>query len=178
MYDKGARDQIAFGLSGLLFKREIALNSAEKLFASICDSACDQEKEGRLQVLCNTYANGMNGEEIAGSIWLAETIYTVVGDKQVALNTVTKISKILSGRKSRSKIRDTDKDGEEDNNKKITFPIDDLDDKDSQHLPDNNKIIGKGAVGDNAQVRKAKPIYYVKKFSTGILLAEAIIVNK
>jgi hypothetical protein len=172
VYKLGFRNDIALGLSGLLFKQGIDLESAEKLFSNICDSGSDPEKESRVQVLRDSYTKGANGQQLTGSMWHAETIASVVGNDQMGIDIVTKISKILGAKKRRNKSKSSDQDQWDDrNDNKIILPIDDTGEKESYT---KYKDAGK----NDAAARKARPIHHVKKFSTGIPLAEAIIVNK
>jgi hypothetical protein len=78
-YRKGYRDPIVFGLSGLLFKNKIALQSAKDLIGKLCDVTHDEEKSSRLEVVHNTYVKGLEGTEIKGATQLLET-FTVIHD--------------------------------------------------------------------------------------------------
>lgn len=76
-YIKGYRHSLAFGLSGLLFKNNISLSSAEKLVSSLCDYTCDEEKASRLSVVNNTYLKGLEGHEIKGRSQLEEVFVRI-----------------------------------------------------------------------------------------------------
>lgn len=49
-YIHGQRDEIIFGLSGLLLKKAVSLISAKKLVSALCDYAKDEEKNKRIEV--------------------------------------------------------------------------------------------------------------------------------
>ena len=62
-YQRQSRDNIIFGLSGYLYKNNIAIESGKKLIISLCQISDDEEQNSRIRVLRNTYARGLNGEE-------------------------------------------------------------------------------------------------------------------
>lgn len=72
-YSEGQRDDIIFGLGGLLFKSNISLSSAKVLVSELCDNTKDKEKDKRIEVLEDTYFKGLNGKNITGYDRLVKT---------------------------------------------------------------------------------------------------------
>jgi Bifunctional DNA primase/polymerase, N-terminal len=84
-YCQGQRDEIIFGLGGLLFKHKISLTSAKILVTELSDSTHDEQKNNRLQVLNNTYLKGLNGEELTGSTQILQVLTrSLNGDRNFA----------------------------------------------------------------------------------------------
>ena len=71
---KGSRQNLMLGLSGLLYKSGIDLESAQKLLERLCHSVSDEEKTNRIAALRSTYTKGNSGEAIAGSSLLLEVL--------------------------------------------------------------------------------------------------------
>jgi hypothetical protein len=65
-YGKNCRNDIVYGLSALLFKNNMSLDSAEKIISGLCTITNDEEKNSRIKVLYNTYTKGQNHEQISG----------------------------------------------------------------------------------------------------------------
>jgi hypothetical protein len=89
-YQKGKRQNITLGLSGLLYKGGVVLESAEKLVVALCNATSDEEKVSRVAALRNTYTKGQRGEEIRGASLLSD----VLTDGEVAndlLNNITSV---------------------------------------------------------------------------------------
>jgi hypothetical protein len=100
-YREGHRDELVFGLSGMLFKNKVAFTSAENLIDALCNQAEDEEKDNRFRVLQNTYLKALNGNEISGAAHLLEVLTLVCNnDKSIAFQILQQISDILhTGRK-------------------------------------------------------------------------------
>ena len=81
-YSEGFRHNIIYGLSALLFKRGISLNSSEYIVANLSDNADnpDPEKIDRLTTLYNTYEKGNAGEPIEGYFSLLKTFSSIAGE--------------------------------------------------------------------------------------------------
>jgi len=95
-YKEGHRDELIFGLSGLLFKNKITLTSAKGLVGTLCDRTNDQEKNSRIQVLQNTYMKAINGNEISGATHLLEVLMLICNNDEVTtLKVFQQISEIL-----------------------------------------------------------------------------------
>jgi DNA polymerase, archaea type len=77
-YHQNHRDDIIFGLSGVLFKLHISLPSAKNLVNVLCDSINDEQKSSRLKVLEDTYLKGLNGKEITGSTHLIDVLARII----------------------------------------------------------------------------------------------------
>jgi hypothetical protein len=90
---KGSRQNLMLGLSGLLYKNGIALESAQKLLERLCQSINDEEKISRIAALKSTYTKGNNGETIAGSSLLLEVLTRYV-DAATANNTLQNITNV------------------------------------------------------------------------------------
>lgn len=90
-YYEGQRDEITFGLAGLLFKLKIALSSAKKIVTILCDSTGDEQKGSRIEVVNSTYLKGLNGEEIIGSTYLVEVFAKIISNNNnISANKVVK----------------------------------------------------------------------------------------
>ena len=97
-YYEGKRNDIIFGLAGLLFKSNIALPGAKELVVKLCDFTHDEQKSNRLEVAEDTYTKGINGEDIKGYVHLVE-IFTKKrfnGDSNSAVRLVKDISEVLN----------------------------------------------------------------------------------
>jgi DNA polymerase elongation subunit (family B) len=107
-YKEGHRDELIFGLSGLLFKNKVALISAKDLISTLCNSTNDEEKNSRIQVLENTYLKALNGDEISGATHVLEVLTLVCNnDKSAALQILQQISDVLhTGREQNDKVLD------------------------------------------------------------------------
>ena len=57
-YRKGCRQNMTLGLSGLLYKSGVGLQSAEKVVVGLCNATSDEEKNSRLTALRNTSGGG------------------------------------------------------------------------------------------------------------------------
>jgi hypothetical protein len=90
---KGSRQNLTLGLSGLLYKNGIALESAQKLMERLSHSINDEEKTNRIAALKSTYFRGNNGEAIAGSSLLLEVLSRYV-DTATANNILQNITNI------------------------------------------------------------------------------------
>ena len=96
IYQRGHRNSIVFGLSGLLFKSRVSLISAQNIINRLCDCTNDEEKSSRLEVVNNTYLNGVDGREIKGTTQLLETLTAVnEGDKDYAVSILENICGIV-----------------------------------------------------------------------------------
>ena len=73
-YQKGDRQNMTLGLSGLLFKGGVVLESAEKLVVALCHATSDEEKNSRITALRITYTKGQRGEEIRGASLLSDVV--------------------------------------------------------------------------------------------------------
>lgn len=73
-YLRGSRNEIAYALSGLLYKENVGIRSTTGLIDKICTKHMDEERSSRLTVVSNTYHNGDEGGNIAGSSYLVESI--------------------------------------------------------------------------------------------------------
>jgi DNA polymerase, archaea type len=95
-YEPGFRNAICFTLSGALFVCGVSQPSANKIVASLCDHTKDSEKESRLNVVQNTYNNGIAGRAIAGTGALVEILAHMIGDGNAAYEIVSKIVKTIN----------------------------------------------------------------------------------
>jgi putative DNA primase/helicase len=93
-YQLHSRHDLVFGLSGYLYKNKIALESAERLIISLCQTTNDEEKNSRITVLHNTYSNGQNGNKTIGYTQLL-TVLTRISDAQTATQILDNISQVL-----------------------------------------------------------------------------------
>src|SRR5918994_5209013 len=62
-YQEGNRDYIVYGLSGLLFKRGISLDSCKRVVRRLCENSNDSEINNRILTLSNTYEKGTSNQE-------------------------------------------------------------------------------------------------------------------
>ena len=83
-YRAGSRDEMIFGITGLLFKNRVSLPSAKEIISTLCDSTNDEEKTSRLEVLKNTYMKGLNGEELKATSQVLKVL-TLLHDGDEAL---------------------------------------------------------------------------------------------
>ena len=90
---KGSRQNLMLGLSGLLYKSGITQGSAEKLLERLCHSINDDERTARIAALRSTYVKGNNGETIAGSSLLLEVLGRYV-DAPTANNILQNITAV------------------------------------------------------------------------------------
>ena len=81
-YQEGNRDYIVYGLSGLLFKRGISLDSCKSVIKRLCDNSKDSEINNRILTLSNTYEKGTSNQEIEGSSSLSKTFVAIVGEEK------------------------------------------------------------------------------------------------
>ncbi|MGA9152355.1 MAG: hypothetical protein WBZ36_17405, partial [Candidatus Nitrosopolaris sp.] len=103
-YQRGHRNSIVFGLSGLLFKSHVSLVSAQNIINRLCDCTNDEEKSSRLEVVNNTYLNGVDGREIKGTSQLLETLTAVnEGDKDYSGSLLENIRGILGSKNGNGK---------------------------------------------------------------------------
>ena len=94
-YQLHSRHDIVFGLSGYLYKNEIALESAERTIIALCQITNDEEKNNRITVLHNTYTNGQSdNKEITGYTQLI-TVLTRISNAQTATQILDNISQVL-----------------------------------------------------------------------------------
>jgi hypothetical protein len=99
IYQRGHRNSIVFGLSGLFFKSHVSLVSAQNIINRLCDCTNDEEKGSRLEVVNNTYLNGVDGREIKGTSQLLETLTAVnEGDKDYAGSILENIRAIIGSK--------------------------------------------------------------------------------
>jgi hypothetical protein len=111
-YKEGHRDELVFGLSGLLFKNKVALVSAKNLLSTLCDRTNDEEKNSRIQVLENTYMKALNGDEISGATHLLDVLTLICNNDEVtALKKLQHLSQILHSEKKNYNSGDSDNDG-------------------------------------------------------------------
>jgi hypothetical protein len=102
VYQRGHRNSIIFGLSGLLFKSHVSLVS--NIISRLCDCTNDEEKSSRLEVVNNTYLNGVDGREIKGTSQLLETLAAVnEGDKDYARCILENIPEIVGSKNGEGK---------------------------------------------------------------------------
>jgi Bifunctional DNA primase/polymerase, N-terminal len=119
-YHKNHRDDIIFGLSGVLFKSHISLASAKNLINVLCDSTDDEEKSSRLEVLENTYLNGLTGEEITGYKHLVYVLARIIsknnnGDNNTSADNIIKdIVQVLKDNDNKHKEDADDKNNDSD----------------------------------------------------------------
>jgi hypothetical protein len=92
-YQRYSRDNIIFGLSGYLFKSNIAIESAEKLILALCKITNDEELNSRITVLHDRYARGPKGEKIAGQTHLLATLSRTT-DERTATTIIESISQV------------------------------------------------------------------------------------
>lgn len=97
-YKKGSRQKLVLGLSGLLYKGGVNLESAEKLVTAL--SRGDEEKDSRMAALRATYKKGEKGKEneIAGTSILLEVL-TSLKDEKVAKDILSSITRVINHRK-------------------------------------------------------------------------------
>jgi DNA polymerase elongation subunit (family B) len=124
-YIKGYRHNLVFGLSGLLFKNNISLSSAEKLVSCLCDYTCDEEKASRLSVVSNTYLKGLEGHEIKGKSQLEELFIRIHNagnsdDRSSQKESIEVLKKLEVALKKTHE--DKDKEEENDDKKSSTSP--------------------------------------------------------
>ncbi|MGC2573943.1 MAG: hypothetical protein WA364_20700, partial [Candidatus Nitrosopolaris sp.] len=99
IYQRGHRNSIVFGLSGLLFKSHVSLISAQNIINKLCDCTNDEEKSSRLEVTNNTYLNGVDGHEVKGTSQLLETLTSVnEGNKDYARSILENITGIIGSK--------------------------------------------------------------------------------
>jgi len=112
-YKEGHRDELVFGLSGLLFKNKVALVSAKNLLSTLCDRTDDEEKDSRIKVLENTYMKALNGDQITGATHLLEALTLICNNDEVtALKTLQQLSQVLRSEKENNyNSGDSDNDG-------------------------------------------------------------------
>ena len=104
IYQRGHRNSIVFGLSGLLFKSHVSLVSARNIINRLCDCTNDEEKSSRLEVVNNTYMNGVDGREIKGTTQLLETLTAVnEGDKDYSGSILENIHGIIGSKNGNGK---------------------------------------------------------------------------
>ena len=104
IYQRGHRNSIVFGLSGLLFKSHVSLVSAQNIINRLCDCTNDEEKSSRLEVVNNTYLNGVDGREIKGTTQLLETLTAVnEGDKDYSGSILENIRGIIGSKNGNGK---------------------------------------------------------------------------
>ena len=96
-YRNGSRDEMIFGITGLLFKNKVSLSSAKEIINILCDSTNDEEKTGRLQVLRNTYMKGLNGEELKASSQVLKVLTLLHdGDEDTANKALQSLLQVIS----------------------------------------------------------------------------------
>ncbi len=107
-YRAGSRDEMIFGIAGLLFKNRVSLPSAKEIIDALCDSTKDEEKISRLDVLKNTYMKGLNGEELKAKSQVWE-VFTLLhnGDGATANKALQSLLQVIS--------QDDDGDGNDSN---------------------------------------------------------------
>ncbi len=88
-YRKGCRQNITLGLSGLLYKSGVYLESAEKVVVGLCNATSDEEKNSRVAALRNTYTKGQRGEELVGASLLSDVMTDGVAND--FLNNITSV---------------------------------------------------------------------------------------
>jgi hypothetical protein len=98
-YRRGYRHHITYGLSGLLHRYSVAIDSSIILVQKL--SINDEEKDSRLLVLNTTYQKA--SKEVSGYQWLLSVLENVVEDQTHAKNILKKIIGIIS-------VRDRDQD--------------------------------------------------------------------
>jgi hypothetical protein len=105
-YMDGSRDELIFGITGLLFKNKVSLPSAKEIIAILCDSTNDEEKTSRLEVLRNTYMKGLDGEQLKASSKVLEVLTLLHnGDGDTANKALQSLLQV---------IRDSSAEGEQD----------------------------------------------------------------
>jgi DNA polymerase elongation subunit (family B) len=95
-YKKGFRNEICFALSGALFVCGVSHPNANNIVTSLCDHTNDPEKESRLNVVHNTYKNGIAGRPIAGIGALIEALAHIIGDASAAYEIVSMVVKTIN----------------------------------------------------------------------------------
>lgn len=81
-YQEGNRNHIVYGLSGLLFKKGITLESCKRIVERLCENTNDSETNNRILTLSNTYEKGNSGQEIEGSSGLSQTFVAFAGEEK------------------------------------------------------------------------------------------------
>jgi hypothetical protein len=89
-YQKGKRQNITLGLSGLLYKGGVVLESAEKLVVALCNATSDEEKNSRITALRFTYTKAQRGEKIRGASLLSDLL-SDAGVANDILNNITSV---------------------------------------------------------------------------------------
>jgi len=92
-YRKACRQNMTLGLSGLLYKSGVCLESAEKLVGALCNVSDDEEKTSRITTLRNTYTKGQRSELIVGALLLSHLLNGFVADEAAneILNNITSV---------------------------------------------------------------------------------------
>ena len=90
-YRKGCRQNMTLGLSGLLYKSGVGLESAEKVVVGLCNATSDEEKVSRITALRNTYTKGQRGEELMGASLLSEVLMVDAEAANDILNNITSV---------------------------------------------------------------------------------------
>ena len=97
-YRDGTRDEMIFGITGVLFKNKVSLTSAKEIINTLCDSTNDDEKISRLEVLKNSYMKGLNGEELKATSHVLEVLRLLHhGDEAIAKKVLQSILQVISG---------------------------------------------------------------------------------
>ena len=78
-YRERHRDPFTFEFSGLAFKQGIAEESATAIIEQLSIKTNDPEKNSRLNVVHQTYVNGVNGSDLSGSSGLKKVIASIQG---------------------------------------------------------------------------------------------------
>ena len=81
-YSEGFRHNVIYGLSALLFKRNISLMSSECIITNLCNNIDnpDPEKMNRLTTLRTTYEKGDAGQPLEGYSSLLKTFVSISGE--------------------------------------------------------------------------------------------------
>lgn len=95
-YRAGSRDEMIFGITGLLFKNGVSLPSANEIISTLCDSTNDEEKTSRLEVLKNTYTKGLNGEELKATSQVLKVLTLLHGGEEASSKALQSILQIIS----------------------------------------------------------------------------------
>ncbi|TVP40446.1 bifunctional DNA primase/polymerase [Candidatus Nitrosocosmicus arcticus] len=95
VYVKGQRDDIIFGLSGLLFKKFHSLDCIKRFVIRLCVRCNDEQKDQRVMVVHKTYQKWTNGEEVTGITHLSEVFTKIIANDEAANQFIKSITKIL-----------------------------------------------------------------------------------
>lgn len=91
-YRRGYRHHLAYGISGLLYKYKVVIDSSRLLIQKL--TVNDEEKDSRLLILNTTYQK--TSREVSGYQYLLSVLENVVNDQTNAKNILRKIMDTIS----------------------------------------------------------------------------------